>query len=79
MLSFSKIVTLTAVACGMLTQAIPISQRDAGIVVRVPDAPLPSSLNAPTLKSVFDNLLVQLKGAVEPLSTNFLIQCRRCR
>lgn len=69
MLSFSKIVTLTAVACGVLTQAIPISPRDAGIVVRVPDAPLPSSANTPTLKSVFDNLLVQLKGAVEPLSS----------
>lgn len=69
MFSFSKIVTLTAVFFGTLTQAVPLSQRDASINARIPD-PAISTVDAPTLESVFDGLLVQLNDAVNPLRMN---------
>ncbi|KAI0002529.1 hypothetical protein BJV74DRAFT_985955 [Russula compacta] len=66
MFSFSKIVTLTAVVFGTLTQAVPLSQRDSSINARIPD-PATSTVDTPTLESVFDGLLVQLNDAVNPL------------
>ncbi|KAI0296338.1 hypothetical protein B0F90DRAFT_1746763 [Multifurca ochricompacta] len=58
MLSFTKVITLAAVAFGALTQAVPLAQRETGIQARVPGDVSPAS--HPTIVSVFADLTVDL-------------------
>jgi len=60
MLSFSKIVTLSAVAFGTLTQALPLVQRDAGINARNSDLTTRCDSGCGTLAEVFVGLKADL-------------------
>ena len=59
MLSFSKIVTLSAVAFGALTQALPV-QRDAGIEARSSDLIARCGGGCSPLATVFVDLKADL-------------------
>lgn len=60
MLSFSKIVTLSAVAFGTLTQALPLVQRDAGINARNSGLTARCDSGCGTLSEVFVGLEADL-------------------
>jgi len=73
MLSFTKIITLSAMALGTLTQAVPLLQRDVStnahrsatdVVVSRADDPL-------TLEGVFDGLVDDLNKALDPIGMIF--------
>ncbi|KAH9050239.1 hypothetical protein EDB84DRAFT_1449856 [Lactarius hengduanensis] len=59
MLSFSKILTFAAVAFGTLSQAVPLSQRDASIEVRNADEGL--------IKGVLVEVLAKVVVVVDPI------------
>ena len=61
MLSFSKVITFTAVAFGALSQAIPLTPREIGIGARA-SGPV-------QLKGLLTNLNTQLVVAIAPIST----------
>ncbi|KAH8996677.1 hypothetical protein EDB92DRAFT_1841224 [Lactarius akahatsu] len=57
MLSFSKILTFAAVAFGTLSQAVPLSQRDASIEAR----------NEGLIKGLLTDVLVKVTAEVQPI------------
>ncbi|KAI0254580.1 hypothetical protein BJV78DRAFT_929814 [Lactifluus subvellereus] len=64
MLSFSKVVTLAAVAFGVFTQAAPLNQRDASLNVRVPS---PATSEVAVLGGVLVDLGAKLEVVLQPL------------
>jgi hypothetical protein len=66
MLSFSKVVTLAAVAFGALTHSAPLDQRDASLNVRVPNPFVPRTVGT-TLEGVLVELQAKLEVAIQPL------------
>jgi hypothetical protein len=69
MLSFTKIITLSAMALGTLTQAVPLLQRDidvdADVVIRG------DGTDTQTLEGVLDNLVDNLNKALDPIGMIF--------
>jgi hypothetical protein len=69
MLSFSKIVTLSAMALGTLTQAVPLLQRDAGVNARTTDV-VSSTDKTHTLQFVLNDVTAQLNLKLNPVGMN---------
>ncbi len=72
MLSFSKIITLSAVAFGTLTQALPILQGNADINARNSDLVARCNGGCPTLDGVFVDLEAELDVKLGAISMKSL-------
>jgi hypothetical protein len=69
MFSFSKIATLSVLALGTLTQAVPLLQRDTSVNARGTDLDARDDKTL-TLQGVLTTATVQLSGALGPVGKN---------